>query len=30
MDKDVMKYIPGKAPVSCQGQTDFVDTKSIC
>ena len=27
MDKDVMKYIPGIAPVSYQGQIDFVDTK---
>ena len=27
MDKDVMKYIPGMAPVSYQGQIDFVDTK---
>ena len=27
MDKDVMKYIPGKAPISYQGQIDFVDTK---
>ena len=27
MDKDVIKYIPGMAPVSYQGQIDFVDTK---
>ena len=27
MDKDVMKYIPGMARVSYQGQIDFVDTK---
>ena len=27
MDKDEMKYIPGMAPVSYQGQIDFVDTK---
>ena len=27
MDKDVMKYIPGMAPVSYQRQIDFVDTK---
>ena len=27
MDKDVMKYIPGMAPISYQGQIDFVDTK---
>ena len=27
MDKDVMKYIPGMAPVSYQGQIDFVDNK---
>ena len=27
MDKDVMKYIPGMAPVSYQGQIDFIDTK---
>ena len=27
MDKDVMKYIPGMAPVGYQGQIDFVDTK---
>ena len=27
MDKDAMKYIPGMAPVSYQGQIDFVDTK---
>ena len=27
MGKDVMKYIPGMAPVSYQGQIDFVDTK---
>ena len=27
MDKDVMKYIPGMAPISYQGQMDFVDTK---
>ena len=28
MDKDVMKYIPGMAPISYQGQIDFVDTKT--
>ena len=27
MEKDVMKYIPGMAPISYQGQIDFVDTK---
>ena len=27
MDKDVMKHIPGMAPISYQGQIDFVDTK---
>ena len=27
MDNDVMKYIPGMAPISYQGQIDFVDTK---
>ena len=27
MDKDVMKYIPGMAPISYQDQIDFVDTK---
>ena len=27
IDKDVMKYIPGMAPISYQGQIDFVDTK---
>ena len=27
MDKDVMKCIPGMAPISYQGQIDFVDTK---
>ena len=27
MDKDVMKYIPGMAPISYQSQIDFVDTK---
>ena len=27
MDKDVMKYIPGMAPIIYQGQIDFVDTK---
>ena len=27
MDKDVIKYIPGMAPISYQGQIDFVDTK---
>ena len=27
MDKDVMKYIPRMAPISYQGQIDFVDTK---
>ena len=27
MDKDVIKYIPGMASVSYQGQIDFVDTK---
>ena len=27
MDKDVMKYIPGMAPISYQGQIDFIDTK---
>ena len=27
MDKDVMKYIPGMAHVSYQGQIDFIDTK---
>ena len=27
MDKHVMKYIPGMAPISYQGQIDFVDTK---
>ena len=27
MDKDVMKYIPGMAPISYQGQIDYVDTK---
>ena len=27
MDKDVMKYIPGMAPISYQGHIDFVDTK---
>ena len=27
MDKDVMKYIPGMAPISYQGQLDYADTK---
>ena len=27
IDKDVIKYIPGMAPVSYQGQIDFLDTK---
>ena len=27
MDKDVIKYIPGMAPISYQGQIDYVDTK---
>ena len=27
MEKDVMKYIPGMAPISYQDQIDFVDTK---
>ena len=27
MDKDVMRYIPGMAPVTYQGQIDFTDTK---
>ena len=27
MDKDVMKYITGMAPVNYQGQIDFIDTK---
>ena len=27
MDKDVMRYIPGMAPISYQGQTDYIDTK---
>ena len=27
IDKDVIKYIPGMAPISYQGQADFIDTK---
>ena len=27
MDKDVIKYIPGMAPISYQGQINYVDTK---
>ena len=27
MDKDVMRYISGMAPVTYQGQIDFIDTK---
>ena len=27
MDKDVIKYIPGMAPISYQGQIDYLDTK---
>ena len=27
MDKDVIKYIPGMAPISHQGQVDFIDAK---
>ena len=27
MHKDVIKYIPGMAPISYQGQIDYVDTK---
>ena len=27
MDKDVMRYIPGMAPINYQGQIDFIDTK---